>query len=100
MKWNTETTPITWEYKKDFSNTYVLVENITEKLQRTLGEVKPTTTHPSDANTSETKTMWVQCYVCKGMGTVPDKNSTTGTKLCPCCMGSKMIPQYIEAIQK
>jgi hypothetical protein len=39
---------------------------------------------------------WVQCYVCKGFGTIPDNTSTGGIKLCPLCNGAKMVVDTIE----
>jgi DnaJ-class molecular chaperone len=95
LKWNSGNNPITWEYKRDFNNNYFLVENITKKLQQTLGEVKSTTAN----KLSETKTKYKTCEICRGMGTVPDPKSTAGTAPCPRCLGAKMIPETIEVIQ-
>jgi hypothetical protein len=99
LKWNSGNNPITWEYKKNFNQNYLFVENITQKSQQTLGEVKSTTTK-FDINPPEIKTKLVQCYICHGMGTVPDPKSTAGTASCPLCLGAKMIPESVETIQK
>lgn len=101
LKWNSGNNPITWEYKKDFNQNYILVENITKKLQQTLGEVKSTTNKFNvNVNPPEIKTKLVQCHICHGMGTVPDPKSTAGTAVCPLCLGGKMIPDTTEIIQR
>ncbi len=100
LKWNSGNNPITWEYKKDFNNHYFLVENITEKLQRTLGEVKAATIKKYNVDTFEIKTKLLTCPICHGMGTVPDPKSTAGTASCPLCLGAKMIPESVETVQK
>jgi len=49
-----------------------------------------------DEDKTLTKTEWIQCHLCNGFGTIPDKESTTGTKPCPLCHGSKVTPKITE----
>jgi hypothetical protein len=76
----------TWELKKRMSNDYSVIEDISDFVVDTNKEER----------VLNVKTKLVQCHVCKGFGTIPDNNSTAGTKSCPLCFGSKMIPEVTE----
>lgn len=75
----------TWELKTKIDLCYSIVEDISDFMV----EAKP-------ENILQVKTKLVQCHVCKGFGTIPDTNSTGGSKSCPLCYGSKMIPEVME----
>lgn len=74
-----------WEEKEVLSQNYSIVEDISDFV-----------VEPKVENSLHVETTLVQCYVCKGFGTVPDPNSTGGTKPCPLCLGSKMIPEITK----
>jgi len=76
----------TWELKDKLYRSYNIVEDISDFVVAGNKEEK----------VLNVKTRLVQCHVCKGFGTVPDSNSTAGTKSCPLCYGSKMIPEVTE----
>jgi hypothetical protein len=95
VRWNRgQESKDTWELKDYVYRNYTLVEDISnfvlENLQTTTGK----------ASVLDVKTKLVQCYVCKGFGTIPDNSSTAGTKTCPLCQGAKMIPESTEIIQR
>jgi|JFJP01.1.fsa_nt_gi hypothetical protein len=74
-----------WELKTKIDRYYTIVEDISDFMVETKIE-----------NILQVKTKLVQCHVCKGFGTIPDNNSTGGSKSCPLCYGSKMIPEVTE----
>ena len=82
VKWQSGT--ITWELKRRMDSDYSLVEDISDFPVYSEGEPL------------KFEVKWTQCHVCKGFGTVPDNGTTSGTKLCPLCMGSKMVPVTTE----
>lgn len=77
----------TWELKDRLDHDYSLIEDISDFVVNT------------NESKLDVKTKLVQCYVCKGFGTVPDNSSTAGTKSCPLCFGGKMIPEVTEITQ-
>ena len=101
LRWNRgERSNDNWELKDKIYNDYSLVEDISDFIT-TNNEWGVNIGTISDGTTIlDVKTKLVQCHVCKGFGTIPDSNSTAGTKLCPLCLGSKMIPEITEITQK
>jgi hypothetical protein len=96
VRWNRETdSNTTWELKERLYMDYTLVENISDFVVD-----KPEYKNNVQASVLDVKTKLVQCYVCKGFGTIPDLNSTAGNKVCPLCLGAKMIPEVTEISQK
>jgi hypothetical protein len=90
IKWNNGfNSTNTWELKSNIENKYILIEDISDFV---INETK--------TSVSDVKTKFVQCYVCKGFGIIPDNNSTAGSKPCPLCLGAKMIPEVTEISQK
>jgi len=91
IQWNTNDVHSTWELKDKLGERYNVVEDITSLMavkSVKQGEmVKPITMVSSKL---------VNCYVCRGIGTVPDSKSTAGRTTCPACNGAKMIPEIIE----
>lgn len=75
----------TWELKDVLYRNYNVVEDISDFVAENKQE-----------NVLQVETTLVQCHVCKGMGTIPDPNSTAGTKECPLCFGGKMIPEVVK----
>ena len=71
----------TWELKSSMYDDYSIVEDISDFIQE---------------NVLQVETTLVQCHICKGFGYVPDPDSTAGTKSCPLCYGSKMIPEVVK----
>jgi len=89
IKWNNGLNSTnTWELKSTIENC-VLIEDISDFV---INETK--------TSVLDVRTKLVQCYICKGFGTIPDNNSTAGTKPCPLCLGAKMIPEVTEISQK
>jgi len=80
----------TWELKEKVYDDFTLIEDISDFTVET--EYKP--------SILDVKTKLVQCYICHGTGTVPEPNSTAGTKPCPYCLGAKMIPEVTEINRK
>jgi len=79
----------TWELKKRFDSQYYIDEDISDFMvnnepQKTFNG---TLTYAAEHE---------KCYVCNGMGTVPDTSSTTGNKTCPLCQGSKLILKTVK----
>jgi len=74
-----------WEEKVVLSKNYSIVEDISDFVVESKEEA-----------VLHVETTLVQCYVCKGFGTVPDNDSTAGTKSCPLCYGGKMIPEVTK----
>jgi hypothetical protein len=95
IRWNLgERSNDTWEMKTHMNSYYSIIEDITEtmikeNLKENLGEF-------IDNQKQTTKTNWIRCHVCKGMGTVPNANVTSGKVSCPLCLGGKMIPDKVE----
>lgn len=87
VQWNIDIeSNTTWEQKRVFNNNYNMIEDISDfVIEKNVVE-----------NTLHVKTKLIECYVCKGFGTIPDDKSTTGTTTCPRCFGAKMIPESIE----
>lgn len=83
-----------WELKEILNRNYNMVEDISDfvldNLQTTTGK-EPIL---------EVRTKNITCYICHGLGTVPDPNSTSGVKICPRCLGAKMTPEVTEITQK
>jgi hypothetical protein len=71
-----------WELKTHIDNHYWLVEDISDLTDNKKEETSWMNTIFST---------YKECPVCNGMGVVSDKNSTVGTKLCPRCLGGKMV---------
>lgn len=96
LRWNRgDRSTDTWELKEKLYDDYSLVEDISDFI------VKENNNWLDNPGTTlDVKTKLVQCYVCKGFGTIPDSNSTAGNKMCPLCFGSKMIPEITEITQK
>lgn len=88
IKWNGGNE--TWKLKEVLYRNYSLVEDISDFVVDV--ELKPTIL--------DVKTKLVQCYICHGSGSVPEPNSTAGTKPCPYCLGAKMIPEVTEITKK
>lgn len=86
----------TWELKDILNRNYNLVEDISDFVINN----EPDWTIKSRPSVLDVKTKLVTCYICHGMGTVPDPNSTGGTKVCPRCLGAKMTPEVTEITQK
>jgi hypothetical protein len=84
----------TWELKQKMFHDYSVVEDISDFM---LSNLQTTTGNPTILKIN---TKWVQCHVCKGFGTIPDSNSSAGTKLCPLCYGSKTIPEVSDITQE
>lgn len=84
VKWNNVSNSITWELKEQMAYDYSVIEDITELIAD----------KPDEKKNDDIHIKWEQCYVCKGIGTVPSKDTTAVTKTCPLCLGSKMIPKY------
>jgi hypothetical protein len=80
----------TWELKENVYNDFTLIEDISDFIIEM--EFKPTIL--------DVKTKLVQCHICHGAGTVPEPKSTAGNKVCPLCLGAKMIPEVTEINQK
>ncbi len=99
IRWNTSESPITWEFKENFNNKYFLIENITEKMTNKLDYTKLNLDF-TKLNTGPTSIQYKQCPICQGIGTLPSSNTTTGTKICPQCFGSKQTIEKVEISQK
>jgi hypothetical protein len=85
IRWNNnQNNPITWETKYQLEFDYSVVEDISD-FQTYQEPIK-----------LKFCTKYVTCTICSGMGSVPDFNSTAGTKLCPLCQGNKTIPEVTE----
>jgi len=82
----------TWELKDNLSENYTLIEDISDFITPEKKDKEPIML--------EAKTELVQCYVCHGMGTVPEPNSTAGKKTCPACNGAKLVPKVISVAPK
>jgi hypothetical protein len=84
VRWNNNLNTIAWELKEQMSFDYSVIEDITELM-----------TEKPDIITIDFKQSdkWEQCHICKGFGTVPTKDTTSGAKMCPLCLGNKMIPK-------
>lgn len=84
----------TWELKESLNHDYSLVEDVSDfmldRLQTTTGK----------ESMLEVKTKNITCYICHGLGTVPDPGSTGGVKICPRCLGAKMTPEVTEITQR
>jgi len=76
-----------WELKRRMDSDYTLVEDISDFVANEQKE------QPLVYNITTTL---VQCPSCGGTGNVQDFGNTSGTKLCPRCLGSKMIPEIVE----
>ena len=80
VRWNKglESTD-TWESTSKFSEEYSIVEDITEYITDFMDE-------------TQTRTYSIkECPRCNGIGTILDKNSTSGVKTCPVCFGNKTV---------
>jgi hypothetical protein len=84
----------TWELKSILEKNYLMVEDITEKMNcdyakipKNLNLLKPTFQTSKEI-----------CPICHGMGTVPDTSSTAGRISCPLCQGNKLITTKIEGL--
>jgi hypothetical protein len=87
IRWNNDSTNAqTWETKENMYDTYRLVEDISDFVVD-----KPFLYNYEITHTDNSKIKYVQCHVCKGFGTVPAPNTTSGNKICPLCNGGKMI---------
>jgi hypothetical protein len=87
VRWNRgQDSNDTWELKEKLYNDYSLIEDISDFVID-----KPFLYNYEITYTGNSKVKYVQCHVCKGFGTIPDNNLTTGTKSCPLCHGSKLI---------
>lgn len=82
----------TWELKDDLYIQYSLIEDISDFVASEKKDVEPVVL--------EAKTELVQCYICHGMGTIPEPNSTAGKKTCPACNGAKLVPKVISVAPK
>lgn len=82
VKWQSGN--ISWELKRRMNSDYSLVEDISDF---------PTYQEPAKFKFI---TKYVPCLGCGGTGSVPDQFTTTGTKLCPLCMGSKTVPETTQ----
>jgi hypothetical protein len=83
VRWNNNLNTIAWELKEQLSFDYSVIEDITELMAD----------KPDEKKNNDITSKWEQCHVCKGFGTVPTKDTTSGAKMCPLCLGSKMIPK-------
>ena len=84
LRWNSGlNSSESWELKTHIDNNYWLIEDITDLIDNNKNRV--------NTEYYNIVAKAVQCRVCNGMGVVPDKDSTAGTKLCPCCLGGKMV---------
>jgi hypothetical protein len=87
LRWNNGLNSTdTWELKSYLGSYYSIIEDVSDFVIDKQEEGK----------ILKVETQLVQCYVCKGMGTVPNQDSTAGTKICPLCYGSKMIPEVTK----
>jgi len=79
----------TWELKKRFDSQYYIDEDISDFMVNNEPQKNfdGTLTYAAEYDT---------CYVCHGMGTVPDTNSTAGNKTCPLCQGNKLILKIVK----
>jgi len=69
-----------WIEKEIINTKYSLIEDISDIVAS------------KDANAIKSKVNYVQCYVCKGTGSIMDTSSNTGgKKTCPACFGSKLV---------
>jgi len=74
----------TWELKERLNKYYSVVEDISDFV-----------VEPREETTLRVETKLVNCFICHGMGTVPDPKSTAGITTCPHCLGAKMIPEVV-----
>lgn len=89
----------TWKLKNDLDEKYYIIEDVSDFIEatnRNITSFKLSMDNKTNVSQSNVKTKLVQCHVCKGFGTIPDNTSTTGNKICPLCLGAKMIPESIE----
>lgn len=69
----------TWESTSKFHEEYGIVEDITEYITDFMNE-------------TQTRTYSIkECPCCNGIGTILDDDSTSGTKICPVCWGTKTV---------
>jgi len=95
IRWNNGGYDEKWDLKKVFHRNWNIVEDISDFITTPIPSEK---TKPE--NVLQFETELTQCYVCHGMGTVPDPKTTAGKTVCPYCQGAKMIPKVTRAIQK
>jgi hypothetical protein len=81
----------TWELKDYLHSKYNIIEDISDFL------IEEKKTEPIVLTT---KTDLVPCYICHGMGTIPDPKSTAGNRTCPACNGGKLVPKQIKVEPK
>jgi len=85
VRWNNGLeSATTWELKEEFDYKYSVVEDISDFV-----------VEPREETTLRVETKLVNCFICHGMGTVPDPKSTAGITTCPHCLGAKMIPEVV-----
>ena len=63
----------TWNIKNDMCYEFILVEDITNFIMD-----------------NSSKEIFINCIHCNGMGIVLDNYSTSGSKICPYCYGTKL----------
>lgn len=97
LRWNNNiNNPITWELKETLHMDYSLVEDITKFDFDKSIEYKFTHESIEFPPFKFPTYKFATCPECGGTGVVPDNSSSSGTKICPRCWGSKMMLDYVE----
>lgn len=80
---------IEWEEKKKFHQRNTIIEFLEKP------KLPPTLECELDGKNVKDNVSFIVCYHCNGDGHIPDDNSSTGTRVCPKCWGSKYIADQI-----
>lgn len=95
IRWNNGlTTSQTWLDKENFHSKYRLVEDISDFL------VEKLDCEQLNNNNWKVNTMWESCPICNGFGTLPETNTTVGSRICSLCNGNKLIPKITQIEKK
>lgn len=86
---------IRWNLGLGSEDKWIEKEVITEKYS-VIEDISDVVTS-KDEKDLKSRINYVQCYVCKGTGSVMDTSSNTGgKKTCPACFGNRLVLDSIQ----
>lgn len=100
IRWNNNVNnSITWELKEKLYRDYSMIEDITDvdydkSIQYDINYISPPPQLFPEYRFPTYK--YKSCPTCNGTGYVPDYSTSAGTKLCPQCVGGKIVLDTIE----
>lgn len=89
IRWNRgiESTD-TWEEKEHLHGEYTLVEDVSDYMK--------TIEFNNIINKISVETELENCPSCNGTGYIEDNTITSGVKICPQCLGSKLVTKVVK----